>query len=60
VNEAAFLQSVEKIRFKSGHLSATLIILISRYFQGIVEQLRIRLPLSGPLWHYKMCLWGTS
>jgi len=31
VDEAAFLQYIEKIGFKSCHLCATLIILISRY-----------------------------
>ena len=31
VDEAAFLQHIEKIRFKSSHLSATLIILVLRY-----------------------------
>ena len=60
MDEAAFLQHVQKIRFKSSHLCATLIILISRYFQAIAEPWRNRLPPPGALWHYKMCLFDTS
>ena len=61
MDEAAFLQHVQEIRFKCSHLCATLIIL---YFTVIVtriaEPYRNRLPLPGALWHYKMCLFGTS
>ena len=35
VDEAAFLQNIQKIGFKCSHLCATLIILISRYFYSI-------------------------
>ena len=44
MDEAALLQHIQKIRFKSSHLCATLIILISRYFQRIAEPARNRLP----------------
>src|SRR5215212_5141933 len=60
MNKAAALQHIEKIRFKSSHLCATLSILISRYFRGFAEPWRKRLPGCGALWHYKMCLFDTS
>src|SRR5258707_821076 len=61
MNKAAAPQHIEKIRFKSSHFGATLIILIfSRYSQGVAEPWRNRLPQACPLWHYKMCLFDTS
>src|SRR6266481_2187111 len=61
MNKAAFLQQIEKIRFKNSHFGATLIILIfSRYSQAVAEPWRNRLPPAGALWHYKMCLFDTS
>src|SRR5258707_7074976 len=57
MNKAAFLQHIEKIRFKNGHFGATLIIVIfSRYSQGVAEPWQNRLPQARALWHYKMCL----
>src|SRR6266516_4177786 len=61
MNKAAAPQHIEKIRFKNSHFGATLIILIfSRYSQGVAEPWRNRLPQACALWHYKMCLFDTS
>ena len=61
VDEAAFLQHVQKIGFKCGHLSCDS---DHSYFHGICNKLRnhsgigCRKPCA--LWHYKMCWFGTS
>src|SRR5258708_26811908 len=61
MNKAEFMQNIQKIRFKNGHFGATLIILIfSRYSQGVAEPWQNRLPQARVLWHYKMCLFDTS
>src|SRR5882757_2804432 len=60
MDEAAFLQNIQKIGFKYSHLCATLIILISRYFYSIRPGRGQGLPRRRALWHYKMCMFDTS